>query len=309
LPRAGDGKRRQHRVTVKGTRKQAEAKQAELLHQIDRGIAVDTGKLRLAEYLEAWLRDVVSIRNRPRTVESYAVIVNNHIVPVLGHVLLSKLNATDVQRLEAGLLASGLSANTVRHVHIALSKALKDAMRSGIIHQNVCQAVEAPSPGVYEVTVPDADAIRQILAQADGGPYGAILRFMAFTGVRRGEGVGLSWENVDLERGVVSIVCTAQRLQGKGIVLQPPKSTAGRIGIAIDSGTVDMLRAHRGKQLLLALEIGGSFQDIGLVFPGPLGGLLDPSVVTRNFEKLARRTGNAGVRRHDLRHGHAAGLI
>jgi len=66
------------------TRKQAEAKQAELLHQINRGIAVDTGKLLLTEYLETWLRDVVAVRNRPRTVESYAVIVNNHIVPVLG---------------------------------------------------------------------------------------------------------------------------------------------------------------------------------------------------------------------------------
>jgi len=123
------------------------------------------------------------------------------------------------------------------------------------------------------------------------------------------EAVGLSWENVDLERGVVSFVSTIQRLQGKGIVLQPPKSTAGRRGIAIDSGTVDMLRAHRGKQLLLELELGGSFQDIGFVFPGPFGGLLDPSVVARNFEKLAGKTGNAGVRLFDLRHGYAAGLI
>ena len=70
-----------------------------------------------------------------------------------------------------------------------------------------------------------------------------------------------------------------------------------------------MLRAHRGKQLILELALGGSFQDIGLVFSGPFGGLLDPSVVTRNFEKLARKTGNAGVRLHDLRHGHASGLI
>ena len=309
LPRGSDGKRRQRRVTVKGTRKQAEAKQAELLHQINRGIAVDTGKLLLTEYLETWLRDVVAVRNRPRTVESYAVIVNNHIVPVLGHILLSKLQAADVQQLEAGLLASGLSSNTVRHVHIALSKAIKDAMRGGVVHQNVCEAVEAPSPGVYEVKAPDPNAIRQILVQANAGTYGAILQFMAFTGVRRGEAVGLSWQNVDLERRVVSIVSTAQRLQGKGIVLQPPKSAAGRRGIAIDSGTVDMLRAHRGKQLLLELALGESFQDIGLVFSGPFGGLLDPSVVTRNFKKLARKTGNAGVRLHDLRHGHASGLI
>ena len=162
---------------------------------------------------------------------------------------------------------------------------------------------------MYKVNVPDANAIRQILALAANGPYGPMLRFMAFTGVRRGEAVGLSWENVDLARGVVSIVTTAQRLQGKGIVLQPPKSSAGRRGIAIDPGTVDVLRAHRGKQLLLELEVGGAFQDKGLVFPGPTGQLLDPSTVTRNFKKLARKAGHAGVRLHDLRHGHAAGLM
>tara|TARA_B100001146_G_scaffold206532_1_gene201240 strand:+ start:1172 stop:1528 length:357 start_codon:yes stop_codon:yes gene_type:complete len=70
-----------------------------------------------------------------------------------------------------------------------------------------------------------------------------------------------------------------------------------------------MLRVQRGKQLLLELGLGKSFQDIGLVLYGHFGGLLDPSVVTRNFEKLARKTGNAGVRLHDLRHGHASGLI
>ena len=61
--------------------------------------------------------------------------------------------------------------------------------------------------------------------------------------------------------------------------------------------------------MLLELGLGKSFQDIGLVLYGHFGGLLDPSVVTRNFEKLARETGNAGVRLHDLRHGHASGLI
>ena len=132
---------------------------------------------------------------------------------------------------------------------------------------------------------------------------------MAFTGIRRGEAVALKWENVDLDRGVVSIVATAQRLQLKGIVLQPPKSAAGRRGIAIDDGTIDMLRAHRGNQLLLQMELGAAFVDHGLVFPGPFGGLIDPSVLTRNFEKLVRKAGFPRMRLHDLRQGHAAGLL
>jgi integrase len=70
-----------------------------------------------------------------------------------------------------------------------------------------------------------------------------------------------------------------------------------------------MLRVHQGRQLLYKLELGDVFHDQGLVFPGPLGGLLDPSVGTRNFEKLTRKAGYPGIRLHDLRHAHAAGLI
>lgn len=291
------------------TKKDAERKLTEILHQLDQGLTVDYSKLRVSEYLESWLRDVVAIRNRVRTVESYAVIVHNHINPVLGSIRLSKLAAVDVQRLEAGLLSSGLTPNTVRHVHVCLSKALKDAVRSGVLHQNVCLAVQAPSPGRYEVDVPDTQEIGRILTLAESTPYGPVFRLMAYTGIRRGEAVALKWENIDLERGVVSIVATAQRHKGKGIVLQPPKSAAGRRGIAIDNGTVDILRAHRGHQMLYQMALGVAFKDHGLVFPGPMGGLLDPSVLTRNFKKVARKVGHPGVRLHDLRHGHAAGLM
>jgi len=92
-------------------------------------------------------------------------------------------------------------------------------------------------------------------------------------------------------------------------VFQTTKSAAGRRGIDLDPITVDVLRAHQGQKLLYKAELGEAYQDNGLVFPGPLGGPLDPSVLTRNFEKLARKAGYRGVRLHDLRHGHAAGLI
>ena len=303
------GKRKQQWVSVKGTKKDAERKLAELLHQVDRGIPVDTRRVTLADYLTTWLRDVVSVRNRPRTVDSYTTIVHKHIIPTLGHVHLSKLQPGDVERLEAWLLASGFSASTTHHVHVVLAKALKDAMRKSIVHRNVCQAVDPPSPGRYEVKVPDAQAIKQILALARETPYHAVFHFMAFTGCRRGEAIALKWENIDLERCIVSITQTAQRFTGKGIVFQTTKSAAARRGIALDPATVDVLRSHQGRQLLHKAELKEVYQDNGLVFSGPLGGLLDPSVLTRNFQTLARKAGYAGVRLHDLRHGHAAGLV
>ena len=303
------GKRRQKRLTITGPKKLAEQKLTELLRQLDTGISVDLSKATVQEYLETWLRDVVAVRNRPRTIAGYTTIVHNHIVPALGSVQLTKLQPAHVQRMEAALLASGLSPNTVHHVHVALAKALKDAIRSKLVHHNVCQDVEPPSPGRYEVKVPDAQAIGRILTLANATPYGAILHFSAFTGCRRGEAVALRWENVDLERGIASIVETAQHLRGRGIVFLSTKSVAGRRGIALDACTVDMLRAHRGRQLLYRMELGAAYQDQGLVFPAPFGGPIHPSVITRNFKKLAREAGYPELRLHDLRHGHAAGLI
>lgn len=309
LPRAADGKRQQKTITIKGTKREAEKRLTEIQRQQDTGLSVDLNRATVQEYLTSWLRDVVAIRNRPRTIESYTIIVHNHIIPAVGSIQLAKLQPSDVQRMEAALLASGLSANTVHHVHVALAKALKDAMRKGLVHRNVCQAVDPPSPGRYEVKVPDAQAIGQILTLARQTPYADVFHFIAFTGCRRGEAIAMKWENVDLDRGIVSIVETAQRIAGKGIVFQSTKSAAGRRGIALDTGTVAMLRAHRGQQLLYRMELGEVYQDHGLVFPGPLGGPLDPSVLTRNFEKVARKAGYSGIRLHDLRHGHAAGLI
>jgi integrase len=110
-------------------------------------------------------------------------------------------------------------------------------------------------------------------------------------------------------RTVISIVETAQRLKGKGVVLQPTKSAAGRRGIALDKDTVRVLQVHRADQAEYRLKVGSVYDNHDLVFPGATGKPLDPSVLTRNFEKLVGNVGLKGMRLHDLRHGHAAGLI
>ena len=179
----------------------------------------------------------------------------------------------------------------------------------GFVYRNVAEGIDPPRPRPREIQPPDAEGVWRILGLAEGTPYRAVLHFMAFTGCRWGEAVALRWVNIDLDRGVASITETAQRLQGKGIVFQSTNSAAGHRGVDLDTATVDMLRAHRGQQLLYKSELGAIYQDQGLLFPGRLGGPLDPSVLTRNFEKLAEKAGLTGIRLHDLHHGHAAGLI
>ena len=89
----------------------------------------------------------------------------------------------------------------------------------------------------------------------------------------------------------------------------PPKTERGRRTIVLDQDTVDVLRAHRGSQLVKVVELDGAYSDQGYVFPNQIGGPLDPYVLTDAWRKLTARAGMSNVRLHDLRHFHASTLL
>jgi integrase len=270
---------------------------------------VDTSRVTIGEFLQRWLKDYAIPNTRPRTAERYESDIRLYITPAIGHIQLAKLSPSDIQGLEAKLLEQGKSLRSVQHLHFVLRESLKHAMRWGLTYRNVAEGVDPPRYRRKEVQPPDGGGVWHILRLAKETPYSSTYQFMAFTGCRRGEALGLRWSDVDLENGTASIVQTLQRLKGKGLVFQPPKSDKSRRSIALDATTIELLREHRGQQLLYQVELGAVYQNRGLVFPGPLGEPLDPSVLTRNFERLARKAGMHGVRLQDLRHFHATLLL
>ena len=193
--------------------------------------------------------------------------------------------------------------------HRVLKEALRYVVRWGLIHYNPADGVDAPRILHTEIHPPEAADVWAILDLAAGTPYGPSLSFMARTGVRRGECLGLRWRNVDLENGTAAIVESLQRIDRQGLVFLSPKSAKSRRAVALDGPTVAMLREIRGRQILLTAELGDVYRDNGLVFPSPVGDPLDPATLTHNFQKLARRVGVPHVRLHDLRHFHATLLL
>ena len=296
-------------LTIKGTKTDAQRRLRELLGSLDKGLPIDSSKLTLGVFLAQWQRDYVNTNTRPRTSESYAAIIRNRLTPPLGHIQLQRLQPSDVQAMEARLLELGAATKTVRNIHLVLNESLRYAVRKGILYRNVCDAVDVPRLVRPEINVPKTEQVWELLEVAKDTPYYAPLCFAAFTGCRRGEVLGLRWRDVDLGRGTASIVQTLQRIEGRGLIFQPPKSMKSRRAIALDSSTVAMIREHQGQQLLHKMELRDIYDDHDLVFPGSLGRPLDPSVLTRQFERLARRVGMEGVRLHDLRHHHATLLL
>ena len=199
----------------------------------------------------------------------------------------------------------------VELIHNIISGALKYALRMEAIWRNPAQAVTPPKVTRTEVEPPDIAAVRSVLelARAEEHPLFPCLYLFAYTGMGRGEALGLRWQDVDLENGAVSIVQTLSRSVDRGLIFQPPKTNSGRRVIDLDEGTVAVIRAHHGQQLLHKLKLDGTFQENGLVFPGPLGDPLNPMAITRAFQSYAKKLGLKGARVHDLRHFHASVML
>ena len=137
------GKLKQQWVTVKGSRKDAEKRLSELLHQLDTDTFVKPGKTTVSEFLERWLEDYKSNLS-PRGFERYESIIRKHLIPALGSIPLTQLKPEQIQKYYTTSLNTGLSAGTVTYHHAVLHVALKTAVKLGLINRNSADAVDPP---------------------------------------------------------------------------------------------------------------------------------------------------------------------
>lgn len=159
---------------------------------------------------------------------------------------------------------------------------------------------QVPSP----VMVWTAQQTGAFLQRAADHPCSALFHLIVFTGMRRGEAVGLRWIDVDL---AASTLCVAQQVVQINwqACVTAPKSDAGERDVALDERMVSVLKAHRREEAKARLAAGERWADSGLVFTGPDGGALHPGWVSNQFRLLVQEAGLPPVRLHDLRHGAA----
>lgn len=190
-----------------------------------------------------------------------------------------------------------------------LHAALRQAVRWQLLVRNPADAVEPPRPPRRELQVPDAAEVRDLLAAADGTPYGPLVRLAVLTGMRRGELLGLRWGDVDLDAAVLHVQQSAQRITGQGMIFRQPKTRLSRRSIALSPVAVALVRQHRRRQAETRLLAGSAYEDQGLVFTSGLGSPVEPGNLLRGWSKIVAVAGAPHVRFHDLRHAHATLLL
>ncbi|MBV1770106.1 MAG: site-specific integrase [Candidatus Desulforudis sp.] len=270
-----------------------------------------TSKETVKDFLERWLRDSVKHSVRPHTYRSYENNVRNHIVPETGSISLKKLTPAQIQQLYAKKLESGLSPRSVQDMHAILYRALKQAAKWGFVPRNVCDAVDRPKVERQEMQVLDGEQVKQLLKAAAGDRLEALYVLAVTTGMRQGEILGLSWPNVDLDKGVIRVRQQLQWLPKVGFAFSEPKTKKGLRTIPLTATAVTALKKHRARQNEGRLALGEAWRDEhDLVFTTTIGTPIDgTNLVPQSFKPLLKKAKLPGIRFHDLRHTAATLLL
>jgi integrase len=207
------------------------------------------------------------------------------------------------------LLDRGLSPKTVSNVHGVLHKALDQAFRWRLVTSNVADLVDPPRVPHHEMKALGPDQARSVLETAAGDPLEALYRLAVTAGLRQGELLALRWPELDLERGMVSVVATLEQRRGCEPVVAQPKTPRSRRQIALTEAAVDSLRHHRRTQKEDSLRVGRPWLDTGFVFARADGRPLSMSIIGKAWTVLNAAAGVPRVRFHDLRHTAATLLL
>lgn len=288
------------------TKKEAEKALIERQAQLDKGTYVEPTKTLYKDFLMEWL-EMRSKSISPQTYSTHITNAKKHIIPEIGDIPLTKLNAMAIQRLVNNLSAKGYESSTIKRIVDIVSGSLNYAEKMDLIVKNPCKRVEKPKIKKKEASIWDKDQILAFLRVAEKSRYYMAFLLALMTGMRQGEVLGLRWKDVDFDNKVISI---RQTLSHDGKSFQQGGKTKGSVrSINISDVTVTYLKKHRKTVLEEKLALGADYKDYDLVVCTSLGTPINPSNVRREMKKLAHEAGVPLIKFHEQRHTHASHLI
>ena len=300
----GTGKQIQRSV-YGSTQKKVRQKLAQVTAAIDKGTYQTPNKITVSAWMVEWLNTFCAGKVKLLTFQSYQSIIKNHITPAIGSQELQAVKGLHIQRMYNTMTRAGLSGKTVKNVSAVLHKAFSVALKQGIIAANPCDAAELPKVEHKEICPLADDEIPLFLSAIDGSPMRNAYALCLFAGLREGECLGLSWKQVDFERGRITISQQLQREKVKGgkYLITPTTKSGKPRTIELPPIAFEYLRAERVKQLENRLKAGPIWNNPDdLVFTDEAGGHYAIHTFYKRFKAIAASIGRPDARPHDLRH-------
>ena len=292
-----------YRNVLGRTQAEARAKLKQAIEEAKRVDPVKAKKYTVGEWMDVWFENYAKVKVRPSSHQTYRGYIDNHIKPNIGKIPLGKLTSLDLQKFYKKLLSSGrverieskkqskgLSPKTVRNLHQIIASAMKLAKEQKLIVTDPTDGCALPKVEHREMKTLPVEQLASFLREAKESGVFELYYVELATGLRRGELLGLKWEDLDLDRGNLRVKRQVARINGE-VVEAPLKTKNAYRTLPLARDTVDVLNQQKKK-------VG----SCPWVFPGSTGGPMSPDSVLHMLHRVLKRAGLPRVRFHDLRH-------
>ena len=301
----------------KGNKRKAQA----ILTETQANFVIPTEKgdlsseMLFADYLEEWL-EIVKVRVKLTTYSSYQGMLNNTIIPYFRakKIKLKDLEARHLQQFYTEKLRK-VSANSVIHYHAVIHQALKYAVKTDMLMQNVATKIDRPKKNGYRPNYLDRKEMEQLFEIIKGTKLELPVLVAAFYGLRRGEVIGLKWDAIDFDKGTLTVkhTVTTITLDGKEIDLaqDSAKTKSSLRTLPLVGNFAEYFRQVKAAQETNKKICGNcyNYEYDGYIFVDELGERMKPNYLTNEFPKLVAKHGMKKLRFHDLRHSCATLML
>ena len=292
------------------TQKEVRLALSKIVSEMDSGTYAEPSKMKVSQWLDEWLASY-TMNIKPATRSAYEEHIRVHIKPSLGDIPPKQLSTRDIQQLYTNLLKEReLSPKTVRNIHGVLHRTLEQAKLLGYIRVNPADAAVTPRVEKKQVETLDAEDIGKFLAAIRGTKYEYPLFVAVFTGLRQGELLGLTWDCVDFEHGMLLINKQHNRVKGDTeFRFASLKNDKARV-LTVADEVIDVLKLQKQRQKSWAAALGNGWENPdNLVFTTEFGRYINNKILYQNFKRIAKKLGKPDLRFHDLRHTYAVNSL
>ena len=308
VPDPDTGKTKPRWVSGFSTEKQAKLERDKARIALATNTYVTVSGITVGDFLDYWI-ELHANQLKPTTLSKYRSYLSLYLKPGLGSVKLQELRPSHVQNLYGQLLERPLAPSTVHYAGSILKQALNYAVDvDGLLITNPVNKVSTPKGATVTPDLWNKDGLNRFLKVASDHRLGFYFRLSAFTGARRGELCALRW--TDFDGSLLTISKSRVKAGNQVLELTSTKGgTNGRRTVKVDTDTMELLKAHRKRQLQERMALGECWTDTGYVFVQENGLPIDVHTPTHLFRKLSEQAGLEPIRLHDLRHLHATELL
>ena len=294
----------------KGNKRKAEAELARIRSEFvpPQEVGELASDMPFADYLLEWL-EIVKVRVKATTFSSYEQMVKSVIEPYFRKkaLTLQGLEARHIQQFYSEKLKT-VKPNSVIHYHAVIHQALKYAMKTDLVTQNVAMKVDRPKKNDYQPVFLDAEELQHLFEVVKGTKLELPVLVAAFYGLRRGEVCGLKWDAIDFERGTITIRHTVTSLQVDGktkmYAQDSAKTKSSMRTLPLVGSFAEYFKEVKAAQEVNKKVCGNcyNYEYDGYVFVDELGNLMRPDYLTSYFPQYIQKHGCKRMRFHDLRH-------